>query len=134
MREDLFFCSCKNAMFSLYLQRPPSSSLSFTANDDVRSPPPGGTPGPLSQPPNSAHSTDNSEAGKIDYVTMYKIFSFIHTHMIHCTRVFSIISQNFFIKTYMYIQQNCKCLQRYLLPMYYRLVLVRQTTRRTTLH
>ncbi|XP_035703125.1 homeobox protein homothorax isoform X3 [Folsomia candida] len=43
--------------------RPPSSSLSFTANDDVRSPPPGGTPGPLSQPPNSAHSTDNSEAG-----------------------------------------------------------------------
>ncbi|ODN02534.1 Homeobox protein homothorax [Orchesella cincta] len=42
------------------LQRPPSSSLSFTAgNDDVRSPGSQGTPGPLSQPPNSQHSTDN---------------------------------------------------------------------------
>jgi len=46
--------------------RPPSSSLSYTGagNDDVRSPGSQGTPGPLSQPPNSQHSTDNgSEPG-----------------------------------------------------------------------
>lgn len=51
----------------MILQRPPSSSLSYTGqgNDDARSPGSGGTPGPLSQPPNSQLSVDNgSEAGK----------------------------------------------------------------------
>jgi len=46
--------------------RPPSSSLSFSgqANEDVRSPGSGGTPGPHSHPPPSTQSADNgSEAG-----------------------------------------------------------------------
>lgn len=50
------------------LQRPPSSSLSYTGhpNDDVRSPGSvGGTPGPLSQPPGSQQGLDHSDPGKL---------------------------------------------------------------------
>ena len=59
----------KNVIFIFYLQRPPSSSLSYSGpgNDDTRSPGSvGGTPGPLSAaPPLSQQSVDNvSEAGK----------------------------------------------------------------------
>lgn len=50
----------------LFLQRPPSSSLSYPGpgNEDVRSPGSGGTPGPLSQQPSSQQSVDNSDPGK----------------------------------------------------------------------
>lgn len=51
----------------VWFQRPPSSSLSAyggPVNDDVRSPGSGGTPGPLSQPPASQQSLDNSDPGK----------------------------------------------------------------------
>lgn len=50
--------------YYFWLQRPPSSSLSYggPVNDDVRSP---GTPGPLSQPPASQQSIDGSDPGKI---------------------------------------------------------------------
>jgi len=48
-----------------FLQRPPSSSLSYPgagANDDARSPGSGGTPGPLSQ--QAPASLDSSDPGK----------------------------------------------------------------------
>lgn len=49
--------------YCFWLQRPPSSSLSYggPVNDDVRSP---GTPGPLSQPPASQQSLDASDPGE----------------------------------------------------------------------
>ncbi|CAG7718674.1 unnamed protein product [Allacma fusca] len=58
--------------------RPPSSSLSYTGpgNDDARSPGSGGTPGPLSQPPNSHQSADNgSEAGSKRAIAIMSLHS-----------------------------------------------------------
>lgn len=52
-----------------FLQRPPSSSLSYPgagANDDARSPGSGGTPGPLSQ--QAPASLDSSDPGKSCYI------------------------------------------------------------------
>ena len=59
-----------------FLQRPPSSSLSYSGpgNDDTRSPGSvGGTPGPLSAaPPLSQQSVDNvSEAGRQQFFSFY---------------------------------------------------------------
>ncbi|KAK7602990.1 hypothetical protein V9T40_002989 [Parthenolecanium corni] len=53
--------------------RPPSSSLSYGghANDDVRSPSSGGTPGPLSQPP-SSQALDHSDPGK--FIAVLNLF------------------------------------------------------------
>lgn len=56
-----------NISLFIYLQRPPSSSLSYGAmNDDVRSPGSGSTPGPLSAqgPP----GLDTSDPGKFPFL------------------------------------------------------------------
>lgn len=68
------FTPCKQAdkissfipKYCFWLQRPPSSSLSYggPVNDDVRSP---GTPGPLSQPPASQQSLDASDPGELNF-------------------------------------------------------------------
>lgn len=53
----------------LFLQRPPSSSLSYggAMNDDVRSPGSGSTPGPLSQQPPHGLDTDPGKS-KFDVI------------------------------------------------------------------
>lgn len=50
-----------------FLQRPPSSSLSYggAMNDDVRSPGSGSTPGPLSQQPPHGLETDPGKFNSI---------------------------------------------------------------------
>ena len=76
----------KYGLYVLYLQRPPSSSLSYTGpgNDDARSPGSGGTPGPLSQPPNSHNSADNgSEPGQISFPNIFSRFSPQRTTALH---------------------------------------------------
>lgn len=56
--------------FILFLQRPPSSSLSYgPVNDDVRSPGSGGTPGPLSQQP--PPGLDTSDPGMCNLIFVH---------------------------------------------------------------